>query len=79
MTRGRPKGAKSRRAALRKYSVYECGTDRPIFINGTAKECAEAMGVTTNSFYKRLWSHRSGRNVPRDYEIFIDDEEDLDE
>lgn len=73
------KGNKHRREALRKYSVYEHGTDRPICIYGTAEECAEAMGVTLHGFYKSIWSRRSGRNTPRKYDIYIDDdEEDLD-
>ena len=38
--RGRPKGS-----AKRLYTVYDNRTDMPIIIDGTAKECAKAMGI----------------------------------
>lgn len=63
------------------YSVYERGTDRPIFIHGTPAQCAEAMGVPVETFYHYLTRIRKGLpNAPQKYEIIKDDfdEEDID-
>lgn len=66
------------RTVKNRYSVYERGTDTPIYIYGTADECAAALGVTRDGFYKLLWRQRHG-NPPRGIEIFEDiDEEDID-
>jgi hypothetical protein len=63
---------------LKRYSVYERGTDRPIIIYGTAVECAEALGISRDGFFKLLWRQRHS-NTPKSIEIFEDDdEEDLD-
>ncbi len=59
------------------YSVYEVGTDKPLLIHGTSKECAEVLGITRDSFYTKIARQRNGRR-PEKYEIF-EDEEDLDE
>ena len=53
------------------YSVYERPTDRPIVIYGTARECAEALGITRESFYKQLIREKRGV-PPKSYEIFED-------
>lgn len=60
------------------YSVYARGTDRPIFIHGTAEECCKALGINTRSFYKQIWRARHGRPSLK-YEIITDedDEEDV--
>jgi hypothetical protein len=64
----------------KKYSVYERGTDRPIVIYGTARECAEAMGIAYESFRKFLYLQKH-RHPMEKYEIFEDptDEEDFEE
>jgi hypothetical protein len=64
-------------ACLNKYSVYEQGTDKPIFIYGTAAECANSLGVSVGSFYKQIWRARNGM-PPQKYQIYIEntDEED---
>lgn len=59
---------------MNRYSVYERGTDRPFFIAGTAAECAEALGITLQSFYKQVQRSRRG-HPPQKYEIFIDEDE----
>lgn len=58
-----------------RYSVYETGTDRPISIYGTAKECADALHIAVESFYKQIMRMRKGQ-PPQRYEIFIDDTDD---
>ena len=62
------------------YSVYERGTDRPIFIHGTPAQCAAAMGVDVKTFYTYLVRIRLGKRVPQKIEILKDDfdEEDID-
>lgn len=67
------------RTVKNRYSVYERGTDTPICIYCTADECAAALGVTRDGFYKLLWRQRHG-DPPKGVEIFEDndDEEDLD-
>ena len=37
-----------------RYSVYKTGTDEPICIWGSARECAAAMGVKISSFYSYI-------------------------
>ena len=56
----------------RRYSVYRKGTDEPIVINGTSEQCAAAMSITTNSFYRYLVRSEHGIKG-RKYEIFVDD------
>lgn len=56
----------------RRYSVYERGTDRPIVIYGLTHECAEAMGISVDSFYKAVHRQRHGEPIKK-YEIFEDD------
>ena len=60
------------------YSVYEAWTDKPIMIHGASGECAEALGITRDSFYTKIARQRNGRK-PEKYEIFEDEEEDADE
>lgn len=42
------------------YSVYDAKTTLPIIIDGTAQECARAMGVSPNTFYSSLYRFRRG-------------------
>ena len=61
------------------YSVYESGTDKPIMIYGTPEECAQALGITRESFYSKISKARNGKRMPKKYEIFEDEEVDSDE
>jgi DNA invertase Pin-like site-specific DNA recombinase len=64
--RGRPKGS-----AKRLYTVYDNRTDMPIIIDGTAKECAKAMGIKLITFYPYVTSSREGK--PKKWHIeYID-------
>ena len=58
--------------SLKRYSVYEAGTDRPICIYGTARECAAALSVDLNTFYIYLGRMRRGRPM-KGIEIYEDD------
>lgn len=56
-----------------RYSVYNRKTDQPIYIYGTAQQCAAAMGVTVHSFYTARTRSQKGQN--KKYEIFDDGDE----
>lgn len=43
------------------YTVYDNRTDLPIIIDGEARECAEAMGMTLASFYSAVVHAKSGK------------------
>ena len=36
------------------YTVYDNKTDFPVIVDGTARECAEVMGLTLAGFYNAL-------------------------
>ena len=36
------------------YTVYDNKTDFPVIVDGTSEECARAMGITLNTFYKLI-------------------------
>lgn len=46
----------------KKYSVYNTKTDMPLIIYASPKECAEAMGIKLNSFYRYISRKKSGRS-----------------
>lgn len=53
--RGRPQ------APYKLYTVYNNNTDMPIIVDGTAAECAAAMGLkTVKNFYNTVARVRSG-------------------
>ena len=57
------------------YSIYERATDKPIVIYGTPQECADALGITRDSFYSKIAKERSGKRKSNKYEIFEDEED----
>lgn len=58
---------------LRRYSVYSKKTDMPLIIYGTSYECAEAMGITVNSFYRYLCRIREGKMQLRKWMVYEDE------
>lgn len=53
--RGRPQ------APYKLYTVYNNNTDMPIIVDGTAAECAAAMGLkTVGNFFNTVVRARSG-------------------
>lgn len=42
------------------YSVWDNRTDEIIIIDGTSKECAEAMGMKLESFYSAVVRAKNG-------------------
>lgn len=58
------------------YSVYRLPDDRPVYIHGTAKECARAMGIkvcTFKSFACRQ-QHGKKKGGQTKWEIVRDEE-----
>lgn len=56
--------------AGKRYSVYNRKTGQPIYIYGTAPQCAAAMGVTLGSFFSLMSKSRRRPSVK--YEFFTD-------
>ena len=48
---------------INKYDVYDNRTDFPIIIDGTAKECARALGITKRSFYNIVVKSKKDKSV----------------
>ena len=63
----------------KRYSVYRKATDMPLVVYATAKECAAAMGMSLNSFYRALAREREGKIHPRRWEIYEDEVEETHE
>lgn len=42
------------------YTVYNNKTDRPVIIDGEARDCAKAMGISLSTFYSTVTRTRSG-------------------
>ena len=61
------------------YSVYDVNTELPLVIYGTANECAEAMGITLNSFWRHLMRIRGGKLKQRKWVVYEDETEDLED
>ena len=58
---------------LRRYSVYHAKTDVPVMIYGTAQECADAMGITRETFYKHVQRMRGGKIQLRKWAVYEDE------
>ena len=43
------------------YTVYDNRTDLPVIVDGEARECAKAMGISFSSFYSAVSNARSGK------------------
>lgn len=57
----------------RRYSVYQKGTDTPLIIYATARQCAEAMGIKRNSFYRYIVRMRGGKIQLRKWAVYEDE------
>ena len=56
------------------YTVYNNKTDMPVVIDGNAAQCAAAMGMSINGFYKTVSYVRSGKNKKWHIERYFIDE-----
>ena len=72
--------AYQKKRQLNRYTVYDRRTDLPVMVNGTARECAAAMGVTLGSFRTLYTKLKNGcPAVGHRWEIFKDGPDDLEE
>ena len=56
-----------------RYSVYYAKTEMPFIIYGTSKECAKAMGITLNAFYRYIMRIKGGKTKPYKWLIYEDE------
>lgn len=61
-----------------KYSVYHAKTELPVILYASSNECAKAMGITMNSFFRYICRMRGGKIKLRKWLVY-QDEEDLDD
>lgn len=58
---------------LKTYTVYDCRTDFPVVVGGTARECAAAMGISLGSFHTIYTKLKNGNcKATHKWEIFED-------
>lgn len=62
---------------VKRYSVYHRSTDQPLIVYATATECAKAMGIKKNSFYRYIVRMRGGNIRLRKWAVYEDEVEDL--
>ena len=65
--------AKKKDLCRKRYSVYHRKTDEPLVIYGTSKECAKAMGIRLNSFYRYIVRMRQGKIQLRKWLVYEDE------
>ena len=58
----------------KKYSVYSAKTDLPVIIYPSSKECANAMGIRVNSFYRYICRMRGGKFKQRKWLVYEDED-----
>lgn len=58
-TSGHKSGKNTRRFVV--YTVWNNRTDELVICDGTASECAEAMGITIGSFFSIITGTKNGR------------------
>ena len=63
----------------KKYSVYRTKTDMPVIIYANSRDCANAMGITLNSFYKYICKMRGGKIKMRKWEVYEDEVEEFED
>jgi len=61
--------------AYKRYSVYDAKSDLPVIVYGTSTECAKAMGITRNSFFRYICRMKSGIRL-RKWLVYEDEKED---
>ena len=61
MTQVHNAGHKARGRVFCRYTVYDNKTDRAVIYDGTAAQCAAALGRSKKTFYNLVDRVRSGR------------------
>ena len=63
----------------KRYSVYHKKTEVPLAIYVTSKECAKAMGIKLNSFYRYICRMRGGKINLRTWLVYEDEMEEIED
>ena len=63
-------------AVKKRYSVYYKKDELPLILYAKAEECAKAMGIGTNAFFKRIMRMKSGKTEPYTWLIYEDEVDD---
>lgn len=58
----------------KRYSVYDAKTELPVLIYAGSKECAKAMGIKLNSFYRYICRMRGGKIELRKWLVYEDED-----
>lgn len=61
------------------YSVYHMKDEAPLILYATSRECADAMGITQNSFYRYICRMRQGKIKNRKWLVYEEEVEDLED
>ena len=61
-----------------RYSVYHKKSELPLILYGSSKECAKAMGIKVNSFYRYICRMRQGKIKLRKWLVYEDELEEED-
>ena len=62
---------------MKRYTIYNNKTDFPVIVDGTAAECAKAMGIKFKSFHSIATRARKGEI--KKWAVLTMDEEELSE
>ena len=78
--RGRKKNLTGEKIPYRKrYSVYHRKNDVPLILYATAAECAAAMGIRLDSFYRHMVRERQGKVRLRKWAVYEDETDEIEE
>ena len=58
---------------LKRYSVYHKKDEIPLIVYATSDECAKAMGIKRNSFYRYICRMRAGKIQVRKWLVYEDE------
>ena len=58
---GKNRGIRKVDRGFLRYTVYDNRTDELVILDGTAEQCARAMGLTAGSFYSAVTRARNGK------------------
>ena len=58
---------------LKRYSVYHKKDEIPLIVYATSDECAKAMGIRRNSFYRYICRMRDGKFKIRKWLVYEDE------
>ena len=59
--------------SAKRYSVYHVKTDVPLILYATSKECAKAMGIELNTFYRYIVWMRAGKTRRYKWNVYEDE------